>query len=178
VFRLLEGKNVNLRVVEKEDLPLLADWSNNPEFFGKFIWFPQQSRAEWEKRYDNLNPDTRWFFIEKKDRTKIGTVFHFLAGNLLEIGYILVPSERGKGYCSEAVKIMVDYLFLSRELVRVQAITDVDNFASQRVLEKTGFKKEGILRKSGFIRGEWRDGYLFSILREEWKEPKILTKTL
>jgi RimJ/RimL family protein N-acetyltransferase len=58
-------------------------------------------------------------------------VFHFLTGNLLEIGYILVPSERGKGYCSEAVKIMVDYLFLSRELVRVQAITDVDNFASQ-----------------------------------------------
>jgi hypothetical protein len=46
-------------MVEKEDLPLLADWSNNPEFFGEFIWFPQQSLAEWEKRYDNLVPDTR-----------------------------------------------------------------------------------------------------------------------
>jgi RimJ/RimL family protein N-acetyltransferase len=174
---LLEGKILNLSVVEKEDLPLLADWSNDPEFFGRFIWFPQQSRTEWEKRYDNLTADTKWFFIEKKDGVKIGTVFHFPTGNLLEIGYILVPSERGKGYGSEAVRIMVDYLFLSRELVRVQAITDVDNFASQRVLEKAGFKKEGILRKSGFIRGEWRDGCLFSILREEWKGPKILTKT-
>jgi ribosomal-protein-alanine N-acetyltransferase len=163
--------------MEKEDLPLLADWSNNPEFFGESIWFPQQSLAEREKRYDNLARDSGWFFVEKKDGTKIGTMFHFLTGNLLEIGYILVPSERGKGYCSEAVKIMVDYLFLSRELVRVQAITDVDNFASQRVLEKAGFKKEGILRKSGFIRGEWRDRCLFSILREEWKEPKILKKT-
>ena len=168
---------MNLRVVEKEDLPLLADWSNNPEFFGEFIWFQQQSRTEWEKRYDTLTSDTKWFFIEKKDGTKIGTVFHFSTGNLLEIGYILVPSERGKGYCSEAVKIMVDYLFLSRELVRVQAITDVDNFASQRVLEKSGFKKEGAIRKSAFIRGRWRDGCLFSILREEWKEPKILTKS-
>jgi RimJ/RimL family protein N-acetyltransferase len=174
---LLEGKNINLRVVEREDLPLWAEWSNNLELLGRFMWFPQQSRTELEKRYDSPTPDTKWFFIEKKDGTKIGTVSHFLRGNLMEIGYALLPSERGKGYCSEAVKIMVDYLFLSKELMRVQAITDVDNFASQRVLEKAGFKKEGVLRKSAFIRGKWRDGCLFSILREEWKEPKILIET-
>ena len=174
---MLEGRTVNLRIVEKEDLPLLADWGNNPEFLGEFIWRQQLSRTEWEKRYDTLTSDTKWFFVEKKDGTKIGTMFHFLAGNLLEIGYLLVPSERGKGYCSEAVKIMVDYLFLSRDLVRVQATTDVNNFASQRVLEKAGFKKEGVIRKSAFIRGEWRDGCMFSILREEWKEPKILART-
>ena len=173
---VLEGKAVNLRLLEREDLPLLADWSNNPEFFGEFIWFPQTSKAEWEKRYDSLAPDTKWFFIEKKDGAKIGTMFHFLSGNLMEIGYILVPSERKKGYASEAVKIIVDYLFLSKELVRVQAFTDVNNFASQKVLEKAGFKKEGIIRKNSFIRGEWKDGCLFSIIREEWKEPKILTK--
>ena len=95
----------------------------------------------------------------------------------MEIGYILAPSERKKGYGSEAIKIIVDYLFLSKELVRVQAITGVDNFASHRVLEKAGFTKEGIIRKSAFIRGVWQDGVLYGILREEWKEPKILTKT-
>jgi RimJ/RimL family protein N-acetyltransferase len=72
--------------------------------------------------------------------------------------------------------MMVDYLFLSKDVVRVQAHTDVRNVASQRVLEKIGFKKEGVVRKSSFVRGEWRDSCLFSILREEWKEPKILTK--
>jgi RimJ/RimL family protein N-acetyltransferase len=77
-------------------------------------------------------------FIEKKDGTKIGTVFHFLNGNYMEIGYILAPNERKKGYGSEAVRMIVDYLFLSKELVRVQAITGVDNFASQRILEKSG----------------------------------------
>jgi RimJ/RimL family protein N-acetyltransferase len=172
---LLEGKLVNLKVLEKDDLPLLADWSNNLEFFSD-MWFPQMSKTEWEKRYDSLTPDTKWFFIEKKDGMKIGTVFHFLNGNFMEIGYILVPSERKKGYGSEAIKIIVDYLFLSKELVRVQAITGVDNFASHRVLEKAGFTKEGIIRKSAFIRGEWKNGCLYSILREEWKEPKILTK--
>jgi len=71
------------------------------------------SKTEWEKRYDNLSPDTKWFFIEKKDGTKIGTIYHFLNGNYMEIGYILVPSERKKGYGSEAIRIIVDYLFLN-----------------------------------------------------------------
>jgi len=74
------------------------------------------------------------------------------------------------------VKIMVDYLFLSKDAMRIQAQTDQRNVASQKVLEKVGFKKEGTLRKNFFMRGEWTDDYIYSIIREEWKEPKILTK--
>ena len=173
---MLEGKSVNLRVIEKEDLPLLADWSNNPAYLGEYIWLPQQSRTEWAKKYDDLTPDTKWFFIEKKDGTKIGTMFHWPIGNLLEIGCVLIPTERGKGYCTEAVKIVLDYLFLSKNIVRIQAHTDARNMASQKVLQNVGFKKEGTIRKSVFARGEWRDRCLYSILREEWKEPKILTR--
>jgi RimJ/RimL family protein N-acetyltransferase len=96
---------------------------------------------------------------------------------MLEIGYSLIPSERGKGYCTEATQLMVDYLFLSKDIDRIQATTHVKNAASQKVLEKVGFKREGTLRKPTRIRGEWTDLVIFSILREEWKEPKILTKT-
>jgi RimJ/RimL family protein N-acetyltransferase len=119
----------------------------------------------------------RKFFIEKKDGTKIGVVNTFPVAELLEIGFTLIPSERGKDYGTEAVTILIDYLFLSRDLVRIQAYTDPRNMVSQRVLEKVGFKREGVVRKSMFIHGEWRDLLLYSILREEWKEPKILTKT-
>ena len=171
-WKLLEGKNINLRIVEKNELPTLAELCNNPEYLGQYIWLPQQSIAEWEKRYDNLTPDTKWFFIEKKDGTKIGTMFHWPTEHAFEIGYVLVPNERQKDYCTEAVTIMLDYLFLSRNIVRIQALTDAENMASQRVLQKVGFKKEGTIRKSGFTRGEWRDRCLFSILREEWKEQK------
>jgi len=174
---LLEGKVVNLRVVEKEDLPLWAEWNNNPEFRGEYTPLPQESKTELAKRYDNLTPDSKWFFIEKKDGTKIGGIIHFPVGKLLEIGFALIPSERGKGYCTEAVKIMLDYLFASKEIVRIQATTHVENKASQKVLEKAGFTREGTIRKMLFIRGEWADGYLYSILREEWRAPKILTKT-
>ena len=177
MFGLLEGKNVNLKLVEKEDLPLLAERSNDAEYLGEFIWLSQQSRTEWEKRYDNLASDTGWFFVEKKDGTKIGTMFHWLIGNLLEISCVLAQNERGKGYGVEATQLMVDYLFLSRDIVRIQAHTDARNMASQKVLQKVGFTKEGTIRKSVFARGEWRDRTLYSILRDEWKEPRILTKS-
>ena len=173
---MLEGKTINLRVSEKEDLPLIGEWRTNPEFQGEYNVLIQESKEELEKRYDSFRPDEKWFLIEKRDGTGIGLVVFELEGGVQEIGYAITPNERGKGYCTEAVKIAVDYLFLSRPLVRIQAHTNVKNKASQRVLEKTGFKKEGIVRKRIFIRGRWRDEFLYSILREEWKEPRILTK--
>jgi len=173
---------VNLRVMEKDDLPLFVEWVNKPEVFGEYNPLHQMSKTEAEKMLDNPS-DIKPFIIEKKDGSKIGFIVHFHVLHLgtgtkqLEIGYSLIPSERGKGFCSEAVKIMVDYLFLSKDIMRIQAQTDQRNGASQKVLEKAGFKKEGILRKNFFMRGEWTDDYIYSIIREEWKEPKILTKT-
>jgi len=73
--------------------------------------------------------------------------------------------------------MIVDYLFLTKDLACVQAMADVRNVASQRVLEKADFRKEGTIRKRFFIRGQWTDNSVYSILKEEWKEPKILTRT-
>jgi ribosomal-protein-alanine N-acetyltransferase len=174
---LLEGKSVNLRIMEKEDLNIVKEWVNDHEFIGEFSPILQETKASLEKQYDQLS-EGQWFFVEKKDRTRIGYVCHYLVGGkLAEIGYALIPSERGKGYGTEAVKVIVDYLFLSRSVVRIQVQTDDENRASQRILEKSGFRKEGIIRKSFFFRGEHRDQALFSILREEWKAPKILART-
>jgi ribosomal-protein-alanine N-acetyltransferase len=173
---LLEGKLVNLKVLEREDSRLVAEWSNNPEFSGEYEPLEQISLREVEKWYDNLHSEENWFTIEKKDGNKIGQIFHSPRGQHVVIGYKLVPGERNKGYGTEAVEIMVDYLFLSKDIVRIQADTNPRNIASQRVLEKAGFKREGLVRRSVFIKGKWEDGFLYSILREDWKEPKILTK--
>ncbi len=175
---MLEGKNVNLRIMEKEDIPLFAEWINKPDVLGEYDNLRQKSRAEIEKEFDTS--EEAKFVVEKKDGSKIGIVVHFAlahpAGKLLEIGYFFIPEERGKGYGTEAVKMIVDYLFLSKDMMRVQACTDVRNVASQKTLEKAGFKKEGILRKGFYCRGEWADDYMYSILREEWKARRILAK--
>jgi ribosomal-protein-alanine N-acetyltransferase len=174
---LLEGKNVNLCAVEKEDLLLLAKWNNDPEFGGEFEPLEQSSYAEFEKWYNGLHPEERWFIIEKKDGTKIGQILCTPKGPHYSIGYRILPDERNKGYCTEAAKIIVDYLFLTKDIVRIESETNPGNTSSSRVLEKAGFTEEGLIRKSVFIRGTWQDGILYSILREEWKEPRILTRT-
>jgi ribosomal-protein-alanine N-acetyltransferase len=171
---LLEGKNVNLKIAEKEDLPLLLEWFNSLDFIGRYDPVDaQQSKTDLEKKYDKLGSDEKWFFIQKKDGTKVGFIGTHLYGGL-EIGYALIPTERGKGYCTEAAKIMVDYLFMSKDIIRIQAATSLENKASQKVMEKAGFQREGTIRKGMFAWGNWVDLYLYSILREEWKEPKIL----
>ena len=173
---------MNLRLMEKDDVDFMVQLRNDIDS-NAYVSVKQISRTEAMREFDNPTPlalitERTCFIIEKKEGTKIGYIRQWIVqpSRHVEIGYFMVPSERGKGYCSEALQIVVDYLFLSKDIVRIQAGTDVRNKASQKVLENAGFVREGIVRKSAFNRGEWFDGYLYSILREEWKEPRILSK--
>jgi RimJ/RimL family protein N-acetyltransferase len=162
--------------MEKEDLPLVAEWANNPESGGEYEPLEQVSHSEVEKWYDSLRSEEKWFIIETRDGRKIGQIFHAPRGPHFLIGYRLLPSERNKGYGTDAVQLIVDYLFLSQHTGRIQAETNPRNIVSQRALEKAGFQREGLVRRSVFIRGKWEDGVLYSILREDWKEPRILAQ--
>ena len=79
VFKVLEGRNVNLRVMEKDDLPLFTEWFNNssPEFLGRYFSPFQRSRTELEKMFDSSPFEEKVFIIEKKDGTKIGYIVQF-----------------------------------------------------------------------------------------------------
>ena len=183
---MLEGKLVNLRVMEREDVDFLVEHLNDIDGMGEY-WsdIDQSSKSERMKQYIDspsnlfILLEPKKFIIQKKDGTRIGEIRHFLdkPHDLMELACWLVPTERKKRYATEATQLMVDYLFLSKEIARIQAIVDVRNKASQKVLEKAGFQKVGTVRDGYFNRGEWRNGFLYSILRREWKEPKILTKT-
>jgi len=84
--------------------------------------------------------------------------------------------ERREGYGTEAIQIITDYLFLTKDdSTRMQAVVDKENLASKRALENCGSEEEGVLRKALWnAAGKWVDGCLCSTLREEWNEPKIL----
>lgn len=173
VFETLKGHKVNLELVEKEGLSLVKQWLNDVEFVGEFEPFDQVSLGELEKNHESRG-EGQWYFIESKAGTKIGYIGHFKSKGCVGIGYFMVKEERGKGYGTEAVQMMVDYLFLHKDIVRVQAETHPGNKASQRVLQKVGFSLEGLIRKSFFSRGVYRDTAMYSILRDEWVAPKIL----
>jgi len=171
---LLEGKNVNLRRAEKEDVSSVAQWWSSSEYMGEYQDVLKISQAELEKV---MLEDTVFFIIEKKDGAEIGHINGWMRGRMMEIGFALVLGGRGKGHGTEVMQLIVDYLFLKKDVVRIQTSTDTRNVASQRALEKAGFLKEGTMRKSWYAKGNYRDHHLYSILRKEWKEPKILTKT-
>jgi ribosomal-protein-alanine N-acetyltransferase len=175
---LLEGKNIRLKLAEKEDLDFFVDFWNNLDYYGDYEpILEQMTKVEAEKRLTDSSRSS-YFIIQKKDGTNIGLIVHSgPSSGSITIGYAIEPSQHGKGYGTEALQLMVDYLFLAKEIHRVQANTDPENKISQHILEKVGFKKEGVSRKSSFVRGQWRDEHHYSILREEWKKPKILTKT-
>jgi RimJ/RimL family protein N-acetyltransferase len=154
---------------------------NDISFMGEFIFSRQQSLAETEKKlFSEFSEDWANFIVEKKDGTRIGVVLQFTSNvafvDIVEIGCLITQEERGKGYSTEATEIIVDYLFLLKDIHRIQALTLVENTVAQRVLEKAGFKKEGVMRKVYYMRGKQRDGFLYSIIREDWGQPKILTK--
>lgn len=85
-----------------------------------------------------------------------------------EIGYMLARSHWGRNIGVEAVNRVIEQLFTQEGIRRVFADTDPDNLHSRTLLEKLGFKQEGVLR------GEWethigvRDSVIYGLMRDEW----------
>lgn len=86
---------------------------------------------------------------------------------LAEIGYALTSEFQGRGVMSQALQILVADLFLATPLERLEARCAIDNVASQRVLEKVGFRREGLLRGYFQLDGRRIDNYLYALLRAD-----------
>lgn len=72
----------------------------------------------------------------------------------VELGYVLARAYWGNGYMPEAVRAVADWALGEPSVMRVSAYCDVDNAASQRVLEKAGFSPEGVLHRFADVPNE------------------------
>jgi RimJ/RimL family protein N-acetyltransferase len=100
----------------------------------------------------------------------IGTVSLFaldLGNRRAEIGYALHRSAWGHGYAAEAVTGVVDHAFGELGLNRLEADIDPRNEASARLLERLGFRREGLLRERWIVAGEVSDSALYGLLRSD-----------
>jgi ribosomal-protein-alanine N-acetyltransferase len=92
---------------------------------------------------------------------------------VFELGIELYEeADRGRGYGSAAVALIVDRLFGRERAERVQASTAVGNVAMRRVLEKVGFAYEGTLRSFMPADGGREDYVLYALTREDWARPR------
>lgn len=169
---------VALRPPAPEDLPLLFRWLNDPDAIAPWDRFEvdsfdglQTSLREAPGDARSLAP--RFLLRRIADDRPIGVVGFFnsyTALDTVDVWYaICLPEERGKGYGSEAVQLLVDYVFSHRTVERVGATSDVENPASWRLLERLGFRREGTMRRALFHHGAWHDVAVYGLTREEWR---------
>lgn len=88
-----------------------------------------------------------------------------------QIGILIRREMRGRGVGSEAQRLLAAYLFAHTRAHRVEAVTDIENTAEQRALEKAGFTREGVVRQCQWRGGRWHDQVLYSRLRDRPEDP-------
>jgi RimJ/RimL family protein N-acetyltransferase len=172
----IEGELVRMRDIELADADVV-DWLNDQKEVGGFNDFglpttptPRDALARGPLRNEyNGN-----LLVETLSGEPIGTVqwravFYGPPGDsrAWQIGIELKPDARGKGYGTEAQRLLADWLFQATDANRVEAGTDIENVAEQRSLEKSGFVRDGVLRGSQFRAGAYHDLVIYSRLRSD-----------
>ena len=159
------------------DLAVLDKEHDGPEAAGEFGWFgfrERASRADMVAKGETLRPDGGRLAVTDDSGAAVGEVSWRVSNNgpppngeCWNIGIWIAADARGRGHGSEAQRLLAEYLFAHTTYERVEAGTEAGNLGEQRALEKAGFTREGVLRRSCFRAGEWRDMVLYSKLRGE-----------
>ncbi|MDO3704842.1 GNAT family protein [Micromonospora sp. C28SCA-DRY-2] len=169
-----DGLTVRLRPVAEPDLAMLRRFVSEPGLIG-LDWSGFRDAAAPARRFaadGYLGADDGRLVVEVDPERAVGFV-SYRAGRYAgpagywEIGIALLPEWRGRGIGWRAQALLCDYLFAHTPAQRIQAGTHPENAAEQRSLEKAGFRFEGVIRASEFRAGRWRDGYLYSRLRDD-----------
>jgi len=103
----------------------------------------------------------------------LGTVSLFAinrAHGRAEVGYALGAHAWGRGYATEGLRLAIGFAFDSIGLTRLEADIDPRNEASCRLVERVGFRREGLLRERWHVAGEVTDSAIYGLLRSEYHD--------
>lgn len=117
---------------------------------------------------------TFWAVTERGSDAALGkcALLHYSPANRrAEIGYVLNRGYWGRGLMTEAMRAVIQYAFDEVGLHRLEADTDPANAASLRLLEKLGFRQEGLFRERWRVYGEWQDSVMLGLLKSDWEAP-------
>ena len=175
---VLETEDLILRRPSRKDAEDVFRYASDPEVARYVLWEPHRSIAETRLFLRDLSRRIRaglpssWVVTLKENRTVIGTmgfVWYSSADRSAELGYSFSREYWNRGYATQALRAVVDALFTSLPLNRLEAQHDLRNPASGRVMQKCGFRQEGILRSRMLNKGEYVDVALCALLRAEWE---------
>ncbi len=178
---IVETERLIIRPITMADKNEIFEYRRDKEINKYQGWIPSSIEDVEEfiaKVSGELNVPNTWFqfvLIEKETLKIIGDLgIHFIdvENKQAEIGCTLNKDFQNKGYATESVIRVIDFLFNDLEKHRVTASIDPGNKNSIRLVERIGFRKEAHFIESLFIDGEWVDDLIYALIEKDWEKKK------
>ncbi|MFL5695207.1 MAG: GNAT family N-acetyltransferase [Ktedonobacteraceae bacterium] len=171
-FPVLETQRLVLRELQPEDAAILFRFYSDEEVMRYYdtpmnrLEQVQRSIAAHRSRFEN-NEAIRWGITIKGTKDVVGNCgfYRDSYSQFAILSYVLARPYWGKGLMTEALKAIITFGFDHYYLHRIEAHVAVPNLASQRVLQKLGFKKEGFLRERFYENNHFHDEWVFALLK-------------
>jgi RimJ/RimL family protein N-acetyltransferase len=177
--RRLETERLVMRPLTPDDFDALFAYQSSPDVARWLMWGPRNEdevRASLDLKLRSTAIDSEGDILAlavvlKATDEMIGDwILQLVSGEhrLGEVGYIIHPDHQGRGYATEAGRVLLDVAFRELGLHRVIGRVEARNVASARVLEKLGMRREAHLVENEFVKGEWQSELLYAMLDREW----------
>jgi ribosomal-protein-alanine N-acetyltransferase len=171
---MLKGKSITLRPVRETDLDQLyafhVDIDNRGDFFPRGVL----AQPAFQKQFQDTgfwSKDEGMLLLVSADDALLGHIEFFKTVNYLdefELSYqVYAKEQRGKGVATEAVQLLVRYLFENKRVNRIRLVIDPGNAASRRLADKCGFRHEGTARGAWYHKGRHQDVEIYAILHDD-----------
>ncbi len=172
---IIETEQLLLRPIEIKDANALFNYRSDA-IANKFQGFiPKNLEDVYEfinKTTTEFNIIESWFQLVIEERNSnqiIGDIgVHFIDEHQVELGITLAKIQQGKGFATEALKVLITYLIEKLNKHRITASIDPENTSSIKLFERLGFRKEAHFKESLLINGKWTDDLIYAILKKEW----------
>jgi RimJ/RimL family protein N-acetyltransferase len=160
---MIWGERVRLKPFAIDDIEFILRWNNDPMYCGEFEPLEFVTREELEEWLPRKKEGQLWYIIETETGEKVGQIVgRYQEDGSVQLGYRVIPAARCLGYCTEAVKTLVNHL-LKSGVKRIEAEANPANKPSRRVLEKVGFREIAYKEKALELNGVWLDGLVYEL---------------
>jgi RimJ/RimL family protein N-acetyltransferase len=163
----LENDVVRLRPFDESDVPAIVAACQDPEI-PRWTAVPSPYTEADARAWLASDEEESFAVVDKASGELLGSIGVRRAGEgIAEVGYWVAKEARGRGVATRALGLMARWALVEKGLGRVQLRADVANEASQRVAEKAGFVREGVLRSSLELKGARHDAVMYSLVPDD-----------
>lgn len=171
-FEGIKTRRLLIRKASMRDINAIFEFTSYEETSKKLSWYPHQNTNITKdfihsliKKYENDIP-SQWvieLLAEEKAIGILGFIEHNTTHRKAELAYVLSPFYQNKGYMTEAIIEVENYGFKTMKINRIEAKCEIDNFASERVMQKSGMRLEGCLYDYLFRKDKLRSFKIYAI---------------